>query len=185
MMTRIMNTPGLEFYLDLQGRQGKSSSCLEVMLLYPLMTLAFDVPYSAFVNYFQISIQFGMKLCCEFGSAIKALYMCEFLRMPNDVNLRNITELHHDIHRLSGMLELLDCCRTKWKNCPQAWASTYQGKENKKQLILRELWTIICFFGIHHTDMLEHSMIKQYSTCPLFRNAFWMGLLRRESEDLG
>ncbi len=56
IMTKIMNTPGLEFYQALRRSQGKSSSCLKGMLLYPLKTLAFGVPYSAFVDYFQISI---------------------------------------------------------------------------------------------------------------------------------
>ncbi len=79
MMTKIINTPGLEFYQDLQERQGKSSSYIEGMLLYPLNTLAFGVPYSAFVDNSQISIQFGMKLCQEFDATIKALYMREFL----------------------------------------------------------------------------------------------------------
>ncbi|KAL7461185.1 hypothetical protein ACHAXS_001607 [Conticribra weissflogii] len=63
MMTKIMNEPCLEFYQDFWGRQGISHSCLEGMLLYPLKTLAFGVPYSAFVDYFQISIQFQIKLC--------------------------------------------------------------------------------------------------------------------------
>ncbi len=79
IMTKIMNTPDLEFYQDLRGRQGKSSSDLEAMLLYPLKTLAFCVPFSEFVDYFQISIQFGMKICREFDAAIKAHYMREFL----------------------------------------------------------------------------------------------------------
>ena len=58
MMTKAMNRPGLKFYQDLHGGQGITSCFLEGMLLYPLKTLAYGVPYSAFVVYFQISIRF-------------------------------------------------------------------------------------------------------------------------------
>ncbi len=70
MIAKIINEPALEFYQDLHGRQGITSSCLKGMLLY-LKTLAFGVPYSAFVDYFQISFQYGMKLCCKLDTAIK------------------------------------------------------------------------------------------------------------------
>ncbi len=109
MITKIMNEPALGFYQDLHGRQGMTSSCLDRMLLYPLQTLAFGVPYSAFVDYFQISLQFGMKLYCEFDTSIKALYMCEFLRVPNNFDLCNIEKLHYNVHDMNRMLESLDC----------------------------------------------------------------------------
>ncbi len=98
MITKIMNEPALGFYQDLHGRQGMTSSCLDRMLLYPLQTLAFGVPYSAFVDYFQISLQFGMKLYGEFDTSIKALYMCEFLRVPNNFDLCNIEKLHYNMY---------------------------------------------------------------------------------------
>ena len=65
MMTEVMTRDGLEFYQDLRGRQGVTSCSLEGMLLYPLKTLAYGVPYSVFVEYFQISIQFGINLSSE------------------------------------------------------------------------------------------------------------------------
>ncbi len=110
--------------------------------------------------------------------------MREYLSMPDDVDLCNIAKLHCDVHGVSGMLGSLDCCHTKWKNCPKAWAGSYQGKENSPSVVLEGIADYHMFFGTHRMVMPEHSMIKQYLTCRLFRNAFWMGLLRRESADL-
>ncbi len=56
IITSIINCHELDFYQDLRGRKGKTSCCLEGMFLYPIKTLAFSFPYSAFVDYFQISV---------------------------------------------------------------------------------------------------------------------------------
>jgi hypothetical protein len=146
MMTEVMTRDGLQFYQDLRGRQGVTSCSLEGMLLYPLKTLAFGVPYSAFVDYFQISIQFGMKLCREFDRAIQALYMKDYLRIPDEVDLRNINELHRHVHGVDGMLGSLDCSHTIWKNCPKAWAGSYQGKENNPSIVLEGISDYHMFF---------------------------------------
>ena len=71
--------------------------------MYPLKTLACGVPYSAFVDYFQISIQFGMILCREFDHAIQALYMKDYLQVPDEVDLQNINELHQHVRGVDGM----------------------------------------------------------------------------------
>ena len=141
-----MNEPELTFYQDKRGRRGKTSCCLEGMLLYPLKTLAFGVPYSTFIDYFQISNQFGMKLCREFDSAIRALYMREYLRVPDKTDLQNINKLHRDVHGVDGMLGSLDCSHTIWKNCPKAWAGSYQGKENSPSIVLKGISDYHMFF---------------------------------------
>ena len=146
LLTEVMTRDGLEFYQDLRGRQGVTSCSLEGMLLYPLKTLAYGVPYSAFVDYFQISIQFGMKLCREFDRAIQALYMKEYLRVPDEVDLRNINELHRHVHGVDGMLGYLDCSHTIWKNCPKAWAGSYQGKEINPSIVLEGISDHHMFF---------------------------------------
>ncbi len=136
IMDEIMNEPELKFYQDKRRRQGKTSYCHEGMLLYPLKMLPFGIPYSAFIDYFQISNQIGMKLCREFDSSIHALYMCEHLRVPDKIDLQNINKLHRDDHGIDGMLGSLDCSHTIWKNCPKAWAGSHQGKENSPSIVL-------------------------------------------------
>ncbi len=146
IMTSIMNCPELAFYQDLRGRKGKTSCCLEGMLLYPIKTLAFGVPYSAFVDYFQILVQFGMKLCQEFDQAIKAIYLREYLRVNNDVDLKRINKLHREVHGVDGMLGSLDCTHTIWKNCPKAWAGSYKGKEDSPSIVVGGISDYHMFF---------------------------------------
>ncbi len=43
-MTEVMTRDGLEFYQDLCSHQGVTSCSLEVILLYPMKTLAYGVP---------------------------------------------------------------------------------------------------------------------------------------------
>ncbi len=119
---------------------------MEGMLLYPINTIAFGVSYSAFVDYFQILVQFGMKLCREFDQAIKTIYLREYLRVPNDVDLKRIKKLHCEVHGVDGMLRSLDCTHTIWKNCPKAWAGTYKGKENSPSIVLEGISDYNMFF---------------------------------------
>ena len=132
----VMNCPGLIFYQDLHGRQGITSCSLEVMLLYPLKMLAYGVPYSTFVNYFLISIQFGMRLCREFDHVIQVLYMKDYLWVPNEVDLHHINQLHCNVHGVDSMLGSPDCSHMIWKNCPKAWAGSYQGKQNNPSIVM-------------------------------------------------
>ncbi len=116
------------------------------MLLYLLKTLAFGIPYSVFVDYFQISIQYGMKLCQEFDTAIKTLYMCEFSRLPGDVNLRIIEKLHHNVYSVSGMLGFTVLIQNG-KIVQKHGQVHIMGKKTLPQFFFRELWTIICFLA--------------------------------------
>ena len=139
------------------------------------------MPYSAFVDYFQISILFGMILCREFDQAIQALYMKDYLRVPNELDFHNINELHHHVHGVDGMLGSLDCSCT-WKNCPKAWAGSYQGKEYNPSIILEGISDYHMFFGMHLMDTQVPSMTKQHLTC--LKNASWMVHLMKKSHHL-
>ncbi|KAL7469460.1 hypothetical protein ACHAXS_009708 [Conticribra weissflogii] len=81
----------------------------------------------------------------EFYPATKAFYMHEFFSVPNNIDLHKIEKMHHNVHGMNRMLGLLDCSQLKWKNCPKAWAGSYQSMKTLPQLFLRELQTIICF----------------------------------------
>ncbi len=101
MMTEVITQNGLKFYQDLCGHQGVTSCSLKGMLLYLLKTLAYGVPYSSFVDFFQ------MKLCREFDHSIQALYMKDYLRVPDEADLCNINQLHHHVHGVDCMLVLI------------------------------------------------------------------------------
>ncbi len=168
-MTEVMTWEGLEFYQDRRGRQAVTSCSLEGMLLYPLKTLAYGVPYSAFVDYFQISIQFGMKLCREFDHAIQALYMKDYLQVPDEVDLHNINQLYCHVHGVDSMLGSLDCSHMSWKNCPKAWAGSYQGKENNPSIVLEGISDYHMFFGMLLMAMQVLSMTKLFRLVSISR----------------
>ncbi len=146
IITSIMDHHKLDFYQDLRGSKGKTRWCLKGMPLYPIKILAFGVPYSAFVYYFPISVQFGMNLCREFDWAIKVIYLHEYLRIPNDVDYKRINKLYCKVHSVDGMLGSLDCTHTIWKNCPKAWVESYKGKENTPSIVLEGISYYHMFF---------------------------------------
>ena len=89
-----------------------------------------------------------MKLCREFDRAIQALYMKDYLHVPDEEDLRNINKLHRHVPRVEGMLGSLDCSHTIWKNFPKAWAGSYQGKENNPSIVLEGISDYHMFFGM-------------------------------------
>ncbi|KAL7477215.1 hypothetical protein ACHAW6_003029 [Cyclotella cf. meneghiniana] len=128
MMMKVMTHPGLKFYQDLCDPQGLTSYSLEGMLLYPLKILAFVVLYSAFVDYCQMSFQF------------------EYLWVPDEVDLYIINQLLCHVHGVNGMMGSSDCSHTIWKNCPKAWAGSFQCKEITPKLCWR-VFLIITFLA--------------------------------------
>ena len=102
-MTEVITHPNIEFYQDLHCHQYLTSCSLKGMLLCPLKILAYGMPYSAFVDYFKISIQFGIKLCKEFDHVIQSLYMKEYLWLPNEA------DLHTSINFVIMSMELTVC----------------------------------------------------------------------------
>ncbi len=74
--------------------------------------------------------------------------------------LCNIEKLHCNVHSMNGILGLLYCSHTKWKNCLNAWAGSYQGKENSPSVALKGIADYHMFFGTHCMVTPRHSMIK-------------------------
>lgn len=114
--TAVMSHPEIEFYQNSCNHKGITSHSIEGMLLYPLQTLAFGMPYFTFVDYIQISIQFGMKMCGEFNNGIQAICMKKYLWVPGEVDLQNINQFYCHFHGVEGVLGSLSCLNTIWKN---------------------------------------------------------------------
>ncbi len=106
--------------------------------------------------------------------------MKEYLRVPDEVDLRNINELHCHVHGVDGMLGSLDCSHMIWKNCPKAWAA-YQGKENSPSIVLEGISDYHMFFGVLLMVTPVLSMTKLFSACLHFKNAFLMVHLKIRS----
>ena len=116
----------------------------------------------------------------EFDCAIQALYMKDYLRVPDKVDLHNINELHRHVRGVDIMSGSLDCSHTIWKKCSKAWAGSYQGKEINPSIVLEDISYYHMFFGMHLMDIQVPSMTKQYLTCHHFKNVFWMVHLKKK-----
>jgi Plant transposon protein len=134
---------------DAHGRVGAS---LHSRLLLPLKTMAYGVPPHTFRDYFQMSETLAREACLQFDIAIKQIYEGEYLRLPDENDLKSITKLHKVVHGIDGMFGSLDCMHSVWKNCPVAWQGSYKGKEKKCTIVLEaisdyHLWFWHAAFG--------------------------------------
>ena len=60
---------------DIYGRNQMSAASLKVCLLMLIKTLAYNVPAHTFLDYFEMSEEFGWRACREFDAAIKQCWM--------------------------------------------------------------------------------------------------------------
>ena len=111
LMQDIMGTL-IPFFSDVFDRNGKSASSLEVHLLMQIKTLVYIVLTHTFLDYFQMSEEFGRSACREFYATIKQCYMDEFLCLPTAADIKSIVKLHKSQHNFDGMFGPLDCTHT-------------------------------------------------------------------------
>ena len=57
------------------------------------------------------------KCCDNFSEIMQPLYSEEYLCIPDECDIKDITNLHEKVHGVQGMLGSLDCMHTGWKNC--------------------------------------------------------------------
>ena len=108
----------------------------------------------AFSDYFQMSKPLAGKCCNKFSDIMQHLYSEEYLRIPDECDIKDITNLHKKVHGIHGMLGLLDCMHTGCKNCPKAWQASFKsGKESGGPTVVLEaladyhLWFWHASFG--------------------------------------
>ena len=124
----------------------------------PMKTLAYGMPLHTFLDYFQMSEEFGKKGYREFDAAIKQCYMDEFLRLPTAADIKSNVKLHKSQHNFDGMFGSLDCTHTYGNNCPKAWHGAFKGKENKSSIVLEAICNYHTFFGMLPMGMQEFCM---------------------------
>jgi hypothetical protein len=142
------------FYTSNVDATGKMGASLEAKVLSPLKTFACGVAPHAFSDYFQMSKPLAGKCCDKFSDIMQQLYSEEYLRIPDECDIKDITNLHKKVHGVQGMLALLDCMHTGWKNCPKAWQASFKsGKESGGPTVVLEaladyhLWFWHASFG--------------------------------------
>jgi Plant transposon protein len=83
-----------------------------------------------------------------FNKITPILFEKEYSKSPSSLDVYAINMLHQRVHDVNGMLGLLGCMHTYWKNCPVAWQQSFQGKEAGPTIVLEatadhNLW--FCF----------------------------------------
>jgi hypothetical protein len=81
------------FYKKQVDAIGKTGVSYEAKLLLPLKTLAYGVPSHCFRDYFQMSRALADKCCKEFYKTIISHYQKEYKRIPDEADLKYITNL--------------------------------------------------------------------------------------------
>lgn len=117
---------------------GYVGSSLEVKILLPLRVLAYGVAPHTFCDYFQVSTPMAREIYKQFVFAIPRFFQEEYLRLPTVDDLRKTVELHKRVHGVPGMLGLLDCMLTTWKNCPIGWQQSFKGRYQSFSSIVLE-----------------------------------------------
>jgi hypothetical protein len=77
----------------------RTKPIIEAKLLLPLKTLAYGVPSHCFRDYFQMSRALADKCCKEFDKTIISHCQKEYKRIPDEADLKYITNLHLHIHK--------------------------------------------------------------------------------------
>lgn len=132
-------SPEHPFFKNDIEHKGVKLATLEAKLLLPLKSLAFGVPPRAFRDYFQMSETMARQCCFEFDAAINRIYESEYLRKPNAKDLKSILKLHKKVHKVNGKFGSIDCCHTWWKNCPKAWAGSFQEKDKRPSIVMEAI----------------------------------------------
>ena len=137
---------GDPFYLSTEDCFGHEIASFEARMLLPLKSIAFGVPPKTFRDYFQMSKTLARDCCINFYRKIRTVYESEYLRTPTKEDLKAITRLHQNVHKVPGMVGSLDCMHTYWKNCPVAWQGSYKGSKSKPSIVLEAMSDHHLFF---------------------------------------
>jgi hypothetical protein len=81
---------GNAFYLSQCDGTGVKGASLEAKILLPLKTLAFGTASRAFCDYFLMSKPLAVRCCDKYALLIKDLYSSEYLRVPDENDLKGI-----------------------------------------------------------------------------------------------
>jgi Plant transposon protein len=122
--------------------------CPYAKILFALQMLAFGVSPSALLHYYQMgetTARLGFKKLCKIMAHSPALRARYFRKMTRSDAMK-VSDLHHRVHGVQGMVGSLDCMHVVWKNCPIVWQGSYSGKEKVPTLVLEAMADHNLFF---------------------------------------
>lgn len=97
--------------------------------------LAYGMPADTVDEYLRIGESTSIDCLKNFCIAIIDVFGEEYLRTPNEEDIRRITAVN-ERRGFPGMLGSLDCMHWTWKNCPAAMHGQFKGKDGVPTVIL-------------------------------------------------
>jgi hypothetical protein len=153
-----------EYRRDATGQLGLSTHQKTMAALKMLTT---GCSADACEDYPRVSESTAAKSLKHFCKAVIAIFGEEYLRSPNEDDVKRLFEENAE-RGFPGMLGSLDCTHWYWKNCPNAFKGQYQGKEGKPTVVLEavasyDLWIWHAYFGcpgaLNDINILQRSPI--------------------------
>ncbi|CAL1405418.1 unnamed protein product [Linum trigynum] len=150
---------------------GHSSFSPHQKLTSSLRMLAYGCSADFIDEYCRMAQTTTLECLRKFGSSIINIYSHEYLRAPNEEDLRRLLQ-HSNRRGFPGMIGSIDCMHWEWKNCPTGWAGQYSGYKGKPTIVLKavasyDTWIWHAFFG----NPGSHNDISTLGVSPLFDRA--------------
>lgn len=120
---------------DATGRHGIHP---RTRIICALRILAYGMSYDQTDELCEMSASSSRETFICFVEEIVARFGQEYLRQPNEEDLRRILSINSD-RGFPGCLGSWDCQHWQWKNCPVAWAGQFRGKEKKPTVVLEAI----------------------------------------------
>jgi hypothetical protein len=160
------------FFCVCNDATGKASIAPHVKVLMGLKLLAYGVSPSAFLDYFQMGESTARSCMKELAKVISHSETLKesYFRPMNRHDAQQAVILHHEKHRVSGMIGSIDCMHVPWRNCPVAWQGQYKGKGGDATIVMEayadyNLWFWHVAFGFAGTlndiNIWDQSPLKE------------------------
>jgi hypothetical protein len=126
------------FWIKTVCRAGKETINPYVKFLCAMKMLCYGVSGSAFVDYHRFGETTSRRCISKLSRGlIECRALSEvYLRKPSKAGARRVTDMHHRVHKIPGMLGSLDVTKVHWKNCSTALKGQSQGKEKYASIAL-------------------------------------------------
>ncbi|GJR19042.1 protein translocase subunit SecA2, chloroplastic isoform X1 [Tanacetum coccineum] len=110
-----------------QGRDavGKAGISALVKCTSAIRQLAYDAVPDSLDEYLQIDDKTSRDCLMAFCNGVMELYGEEFLRRPTQTDVEKVYAFHEEKHRYPGMIDIIDCTKWPWAQCPQAYRAQF------------------------------------------------------------
>jgi hypothetical protein len=102
--------------------------------------LAYGSPADSVDEYVRIGESTAREALHKFCSGVIEVFGPEYLRAPNDNDVRRITAFN-ERRGFPGMLGSIDCMHWRWKNCPVSYKGYFTGRGKHPTIILEAVAT--------------------------------------------